>query len=353
MLLYIHIPFCDSKCSYCAFNSYVDKFSQRERYMNALAIQLETELERFNVNSDNLIETVFIGGGTPSTVDPHLYHPIFERIRSYLQEGAEITSEANPNSATYEWLSGMRELGVNRISFGVQSFNDKKLKTLGRAHNTQHALQAIKNAAIIGYEHLSLDLIYGVQGDTKDLLRSDVNQAFALPIDHISLYSLTIEEETVFEKLPEMASEQLDLTQWLFDQISSKGFKHYEISNFGKYKSKHNIGYWEHKPYIGLGAGAVGFLNSTRFYPTTDIEAYIDAPTTIKEEVLNEAELLNEKFFLGFRSCVGVNQTLLSKTQHSQAQMLQEGGLLEYRNGHYYNPNFLLADEITLRIEGY
>lgn len=353
MLLYIHIPFCDSKCSYCAFNSYVDKFSQRERYMNALGIQLEAELKRFGVSPENLIETVFIGGGTPSTVDPGLYAPIFERIHPFLQAGAEITSEANPNSATKEWLEGMRALGVNRISFGVQSFNDEKLKTLGRAHNTQHALKAIRNAAQLGYEHLSLDLIYGVKGDTKDLLRSDIEQAFELPIDHISLYSLTIEEDTAFENLPEMASEQLDLTQWLFDKITAKGFAQYEISNFGKYQSKHNIGYWEHKPYIGLGAGAVGFLDSTRFYPATDIEAYIDAPLEIKEEVLNVAELLNEKFFLGFRSCVGVDQTLLSKMQDSQAQMLHEGGLLEYRDGHYYNPNFLLADEITLRIEGY
>lgn len=353
MLLYIHIPFCDSKCSYCAFNSYVDKFSQRERYMNALSVQLETEFKRFKVGPKNLIETVFIGGGTPSTVDPELYRPIFERIFPFLEQGAEITSEANPNSATYEWLSGMRALGVNRISFGVQSFNDEKLKTLGRAHNTHHALQAIKDAAVIGYEHLSLDLIYGVQGDTKDLLRSDIDQAFELPIDHISLYSLTIEEETEFEKLPEMAREQLDLTQWLFDEIASKGFEQYEISNFGKYKSKHNIGYWEHKPYMGLGAGAVGFLGTTRLYPTTDIETYIDAPLSIKEEKINEAELLNEKLFLGFRSIVGVAKSLLSKAQQAQAQMLHEGGLLEYRDEHYYNPNFLLADEITLRIEGY
>ena len=353
MLLYIHIPFCDSKCSYCAFNSYVDKFSQRERYMDALGIQLETELKRFAVGSDNLIETVFIGGGTPSTVDPELYIPIFDRIRPYLQAGAEITSEANPNSATYEWLSGMRKLGVNRISFGVQSFDDEKLKTLGRAHNTQHALEAIKNAGIIGYEHLSLDLIYGVVGDTKDLLRSDITQAFELPIDHISLYSLTIEENTAFEKRPEMAKEELDLTQWIFDEISHRGFEHYEISNFGKYKSQHNIGYWKYKPYIGLGAGAVGFLDFTRFYPTPDIEAYIDAPLTIKEEVLNASEVLNEKLFLGFRSFVGVDEELLSKFQLTQAKTLLEGGLLEYRNGHYFNPNFLLADEITLRVEGY
>ncbi len=353
MLLYIHIPFCDSKCSYCAFNSYVDKFSQRERYMNALSVQLETELKRFNVNPSNRIETVFIGGGTPSTVDPKLYAPIFERITPFLQKDAEITSEANPNSATYEWLEGMRALGVNRISFGVQSFNDEKLKTLGRAHNTDHAIEAIKNASLIGYEHLSLDLIYGVQGDTKDLLLSDIDQAFQLPIDHISLYSLTIEEETAFEKLPEMASEQLDLTQWLFDEISIRGFEQYEISNFGKYKSQHNLGYWKHKPYIGLGAGAVGFLNSIRFYPTTDIEAYIDAPLTIKEEILTDSELFNEKLFLGFRSCVGVEEILLSKAHLSQIKTLVDGGFLESRNGRYYNQNFLLADEITLRIEGY
>jgi oxygen-independent coproporphyrinogen-3 oxidase len=321
--------------------------------MEALGVQLETELQRFGVSSSNLIETVFIGGGTPSTVDPQLYVPIFERIAPFLQPDAEITSEANPNSATQEWLEGMYALGVNRISFGVQSFNDEKLKTLGRAHNTQHALQAIKNASKIGYEHLSLDLIYGVQGDTKELLRNDIDQAFELPIDHISLYSLTIEEETAFEKSPEMASEQLDLTQWLFDEISAKGFEHYEISNFGRYQSKHNIGYWEHKPYIGLGAGAVGFLGSTRLYPTTDIEAYIDAPLCIKEEHLNDAELLNEKLFLGFRSCVGVDQTLLSKPQDVQAQILLNGGLLKFRDGRYFNPNFLLADEITLRVEGY
>lgn len=353
MLLYIHIPFCDSKCSYCAFNSYVDKFSQRERYMNALAIQLESELKRFDVSSHNLIETVFIGGGTPSTVDPQLYAPIFERIAPFLQKNAEITSEANPNSATQEWLEGMRALGVNRISFGVQSFNDEKLKTLGRAHNTQHAMEAIKNAALIGYEHLSLDLIYGVQGDTKSLLQADIKQAFSLPIDHISLYSLTIEEDTAFEKLPEMAKEELDLTQWIFEKISKQEFEQYEISNFGKYRSQHNLGYWEHKPYIGLGAGAVGFLKSTRFYPTTDIETYIGAPLLVKEEVLNVSELLNEKLFLGFRSCVGVDEALLSKSQQTQAQVLLEGKLLEYRNGRYFNPNFLLADEITLRIEGY
>jgi oxygen-independent coproporphyrinogen-3 oxidase len=168
--------------------------------MNALIIQLKMELLRFNVSTENPIETVFIGGGTPSTVEPSLYRPIFEMIDPYLVQGAEITSEANPNSATRSWLEGMFELGVNRLSFGVQSFNNEKLKLLGRAHNTQHALQAIRTAAAIGYKHLSIDLIYGVREDTKALLKADIAQALALPIDHISLYALTIEEETAFEK---------------------------------------------------------------------------------------------------------------------------------------------------------
>lgn len=353
MLLYIHIPFCDSKCSYCAFNSYVDKFSQREHYMQALSTQLTSELARFNVSETNLIETVFIGGGTPSTVDPTLYHDIFNTIRPFLAEGAEITSEANPNSATYEWLEGMYALGVNRISFGVQSFNDKKLKILGRAHNTAHALEAIKNAHNIGFKRLSLDLIYAVAGDSKELLESDLKQSFSLPIDHISLYSLTIEEHTAFEKTPELAREELEVTEWLFKQIASRGFEQYEISNFGKTKSTHNLGYWEGKNYIGLGAGAVGFLKNTRFYPSTDIEHYIANPLEITEEYLDDDALLSEKLFLGFRSYIGVEAALLSPKQKSEADLLTSEGILKYQNGRYFNSNFLLADEIALRVEGY
>lgn len=353
MLLYIHIPFCDSKCSYCAFNSYVDKFAQRERYMRSLARQLRYELKRFGVSAANPIETVFIGGGTPSTVDPSLYREIFDMFRPFLLPDAEITSEANPNSATKEWLEGMHALGVNRISFGVQSFDEQKLKTLGRAHNTLHAVNAIRNGHAIGFQRLSVDLIYGVRGDTKELLANDLAQAFSLPIDHISLYSLTIEEETAFEKTPQLAYEELELTQWLFDEITRRGFEHYEISNFGRTPSRHNLGYWESKNYIGLGSGAVGFLNDKRFYPSRDVERYISHPLEIYEEDLDESARLGEKLFLGFRSCVGVDETILSPKQKSQADLLKSEGVLQYRNGRYFNPNFLLADEIALRVEGY
>jgi len=353
MLLYIHIPFCDSKCSYCAFNSYVDKFSLRETYMDSLLTQLKTELLRFNVSATNPIESVFIGGGTPSTIEPSLYRPLFEMIDPYLVKNCEITSEANPNSATRTWLEGMFELGVNRLSFGVQSFNNDKLKTLGRAHHTQHALEAIRTASAMGYKHLSIDLIYGVRGDTKELLKADLSQAFVLPIDHISLYALTIEEETAFEKTPEIAQEELELTRWLFREISAKGYEQYEISNFGKYRSLHNLGYWEHKPYIGLGSGAVGFLENHRYYPSTSVEHYVDKPSDITTEELDEGALLSEKLFLGFRSCVGVKESILNDKQKAHADMLVHEGLLSHRNGRYFNGDFLLADEIALRVEGF
>jgi oxygen-independent coproporphyrinogen III oxidase len=353
MLLYIHIPFCDSKCSYCAFNSYVDKFSMRQAYMDALLIQLEAELLRFNVSADNPIESVFIGGGTPSTVEPLLYRPLFEMIDPYLKKGSEITSEANPNSATREWLEGMFELGVNRLSFGVQSFNNEKLKLLGRAHNTEHALKAIRTASAIGFKHLSIDLIYGVRGDSKELLKGDIAQAFILPIDHISLYALTIEEETAFEKTPEIAKEELELTQWLFREITAHGFEHYEISNFGKYRSRHNIGYWEHKNYIGIGAGAVGFLENRRFYPTSEVEHYLQNPNAITVEDITPEALISEKLFLGFRSYLGVDASILTKNQKNIAELLVREKVLEYQDHRYFNPNFLLADEISLRIEGF
>ena len=347
MLLYIHIPFCDSKCSYCAFNSYVDKFHLKRDYMSALEKQMRFELERFEATAAS-IETIFIGGGTPSTVAPELYAPIFQLLKPYLQGGCEITSEANPNSATYEWLEGMKTLGVNRISFGVQSFDADKLKLLNRAHTPQMAKDAMLNAKKIGYENLSLDLIYATLGDTKELLAKDIETAFSLPINHLSAYALTIEEGTAFESKPQMSSEQLSLTSWIFETIESHGFKQYEISNFGSYESAHNKGYWLYRDYMGVGAGAVGKLGLTRFYPTPIIEEYIKNPLAIKEEYLEEEDKKIEQIFLGMRSCVGVAASLLLESERKQAKILVEEHKLLLKNGVYYNPEYLLADEIAL-----
>jgi len=349
MLLYIHIPFCDSKCSYCAFNSYVDKFHLKLEYMIALKIQLQHELQRFNAEEKS-IETVFIGGGTPSTVSPELYAPLFELLQPFLHDNLEITSEANPNSATKEWLKGMKELGVNRISFGVQSFNKEKLRILNRAHSPEQAIRAVKDAYHVGFENISLDLIYATLGDTKELLLHDINTAFSLPINHISAYALTIEEGTAFESKPQMSAEQLSLTTWIFQTIKEKGFKQYEISNFGTYNSAHNLGYWTYKDYMGVGCGAVGKLKNQRFYPATIVEEYIKSPCEVKIETLSEEDIKIEKIFLGMRSSVGVSASLLNTYELQQANFLVDEKKLFNKKDVFYNEDYLLADEIALFI---
>lgn len=349
MLIYIHIPFCDSKCSYCSFNSYVDKFSLRERYMQALYKQLQFELKRFDAKEKS-VETLFIGGGTPSTVAPELYKPIFELLLPYFAEDPEITTEANPNSATRSWIEGMRDLGVNRISFGVQSFDDEKLKFLNRAHNGNDAIRAINEASELGIKNISLDLIYATAIDTKKLLAHDLTQAFSLPINHISAYALTIEAGTVFENTPQVAKEKLNLTNFLFDTIKQHQFEQYEISNFGTYKSVHNLGYWQYKEYIGAGSGAVGCLKDTRLYPSIDIDTYIQDPLDVRVETLTPQEQKSEKIFLGLRSIVGVSKEILDSSEIQRAQLLVDEKKLFFRNENYYNPNYLLSDEIALFI---
>ncbi len=347
MLVYIHIPFCDSKCSYCAFNSYVDKFHLKEAYMKALEVQLKYELKRYSA-SKHSIESIFIGGGTPSTVDAVLYKPIFKMLKPYLKNNIEITSEANPNSASKEWLKGMMLLGVNRISFGVQSFNEKKLKLLNRAHKAQDAIDAVLYARDVGFQNISIDLIYATLGDTKKLLEYDLSTAFSLPINHLSLYALTIEENTPFASTPEFSNERLELTEWLFNKVNKAGFQHYEISNFGSYQSTHNLGYWRYKDYIGLGSGAVGKLNFKRFYPTNIVEDYIKNPLNRKIEKLTDEDKKMEQIFLGLRSCVGVDINILNQTEQKNAKILIDTKKIILKDNILYNPKYLLADEIAL-----
>jgi len=317
--------------------------------MQALLVQLDYELARFSPQEGS-IETIFIGGGTPSTVAPELYAPLFARLAPYMADDIEVTSEANPNSATAAWLKGMNALGVNRISFGVQSFNDEKLKKLGRAHKASDASAALYRAKEVGFKHLSLDLIYAVEGDTKALLEHDLKEAFKLPIDHLSAYALTIEEGTPFAATPEVAHERLALTQWFLAKITAH-FESYEISNFGNCRSKHNLGYWEYKDYIGLGSGAVGFLRDTRYYPTQNVQAYIDNPLDIQSEHLDEDAIKTEKIFLGLRSAIGVKAHVLSKNEYKQAELLVREKKLRLEDVTFYNDDYLLSDELALFIQ--
>jgi oxygen-independent coproporphyrinogen-3 oxidase len=344
MLIYIHIPYCDSKCYYCSFNSYVDKFDTKKSYSKALLRQFEKEIKRFSLEPNSL-ETLFIGGGTPSTMPPALYRDIFAELKPFLREDAEITTEANPNSATTKWLEGVKELGVNRISFGVQSFNDDKLKSLGRAHNSQMAKDAIKRARGVGFENISLDLIYNYKSDTKELLKKDIDLALELEVEHLSAYELTIEPNTLFESTPKEAKDDENLARFVSYYINKQGLAQYEVSNYGKV-SKHNFGYWKLKNYIGLGAGAVGFLDDIRIYPTKSIDSYIQNPTSTYIEKLSKESLVLEKIFLGLRSAVGVELEILSDIQ--RVELLKKERKIYQKGDRIYSYDYFLADEIAL-----
>ncbi len=351
MLLYIHIPFCDSKCFYCAFNSYVDRFHLKQTYMKTIEKQLIHDIKHYL--KEEKIETVFIGGGTPSCVDFNEYENIFKIISPHLIENCEITSEANPNSATKEWLEGMKNLGVNRISFGVQSFNDKKLKYLNRAHNSNSAITAIQNAKCIGFNSINCDIIYGVQGDTLDKLKYDFDQINELDVDHISAYSLTLEEGTKFYNKSKVKIDDEELSYELFSYLNSLGFEQYEISNFSKSKttqSNHNFGYWEYKNYLGVGTGAVGCIDNFRYYPNKNIEEYIKNPLSYEKEYMDELDIKTEKVLLGLRSSVGVDLAIFSKNEIEKINTLIDENKIYKKEKKIYNHNFLLADEISLYI---
>ncbi|WP_457598676.1 radical SAM family heme chaperone HemW [Hydrogenimonas sp.] len=350
-LLYLHIPFCDSKCHYCSFNSYVDRFELKERYMRAVTGQLRSDLETFGIEKGSLA-SLFIGGGTPSTVEPHLYEPFFEALGEYLCEGAEITSEANPNSATKGWLEGMKGLGVNRISFGVQSLFDDKLRLLGRAHRAAEARRAVEEASHIGFDHLSIDLIYATILDTPQRIEEELERALRLPVDHLSAYELTIEEGTLFQKSPEVRVESLEQAHTLRNRLEERGWEGYEVSNFGRSKCRHNLGYWEYRPYLGIGSGAVGRIGNLRYAPHRQPERYIDDPLFKEEEPLTPQQIREEKILLGLRSCVGISSADLTPPMRERAELLVREGRLTASGGRCYNPDYLLSDEIALFIIG-
>ena len=352
MLLYIHIPFCDSKCHYCAFNSYTSLHYLRKNYVNSLCKQLLNELK--NTKKDEL-KTVFIGGGTPSTLSIEEYKLIFEVINPYISYTQEITIEANPNSATIKWLEDMYSLGINRISFGVQSFDDKKLDFLGRNHTSKMAITAIQNASNVGFKHINCDIIYDTKLDTKELLDNDLKIIKSLPIDHVSAYSLTLEEGTKFYNKSNVRVENIEMAKYLFNKLNNLGFNQYEISNFAKdesSKSKHNLGYWKYEEYIGAGAGAVGSKEEKRLYTFKDVNMYITNPSIYDDtEILSKEDIKVEKVLLGLRCEVGIDKNMLNDKELKQAYNLEKLGKIQLKkDDRFYSTDFLLADELALYI---
>lgn len=346
MHLYFHIPFCTSICPYCAFGSFDDKFSLVDDYFKALNHEVEIFLQTNDIKE---IKTIFFGGGTPSSVNAKNYYKIFDKLNKHFANDIEITFESNPNSANQIWLNEVKSLGANRMSFGTQSFNEEKLKFLGRNHLSIDTFKAVQKAKKANFDNINVDIIYSTKLDNVELLKSEVENLKKLELSHISAYSLTLEKDTDFDGKFSFVKDDENLAKFLIGELENSGFSQYEISNFGK-ACKHNLAYWQGDEYFGFGSYSVGFHDKKRFYSPKNINNYIQNPLFKDIENLSSDDLRLEAIFLGARSIVGIKQNLLSQNEHKKAKFLEKEGKLSFKNGKFFNKNYLISDEIALYI---
>ncbi|WP_336771694.1 radical SAM family heme chaperone HemW [Paenibacillus sp. MMO-58] len=316
--LYIHIPFCTNKCHYCDFTSYVLKGQPVDEYLDALEREMALTVAQI---PPERIDTVFVGGGTPTVLTPPQMERFLDSVKKYfpLADDVEFTMEANPGTTDPEKLAAMFAGGVNRISFGVQSFDNGLLERIGRIHNVDDVYRSLENARAAGFTNLSIDLMFGLPKQTVEMLEDSVNKALALDLPHYSLYSLKVEENTLFHKLyqrdelplpPE--DEEFNMYTLLMDRLKHAGYVHYEISNFAKpgHESRHNSTYWRNEPYYGLGAGAHGYARGLRHVNVKGVQPFIDYTKTklprLEENVVPEYEAMEDFMMVGLRLLKGV-----------------------------------------------
>jgi oxygen-independent coproporphyrinogen-3 oxidase len=297
--LYFHIPFCTHRCAYCDFNTYAGQEEQIPAYVNALCKEIEyvgPRAERSRSDGGGVVEarlmahTIFFGGGTPSLLSPGQFEAIFKSIHEnfVVTDDVEITIEANPGTVSYEKLLALRQIGINRISYGVQSANTEELRMLERAHNFFDVIDAVAFARKAGFENLNLDLIYGLPEQTLETWQTTVKRVLDLQPEHISAYALTLEHGTPFGRWasrgllplpdPDFAAE---MYEWLSETLEANAYIQYEISNWARpgYECRHNLQYWRGLPYLAFGAGAHGYTNGYRYSNVLRIQSYIDRLT--------------------------------------------------------------------------
>lgn len=315
--IYIHIPFCKQRCNYCAFYSST-LYNIKEEYTNAVCQELRMRKE---YTGNDTIATIYFGGGTPSTLSAEQLHKICDTIYSTynIAETPEVTIECNPDDLTPQFLEQLRRLPFNRISMGVQSFNDTQLKRLGRRHTAEGARQAVANARAAGYSNISIDLMFALPGSTAEDWQHDLESAIKLKPEHLSAYNLMYEEGTpLYRALQrgdfEELSEDENVTQFrmLITAMKNAGYRHYEISNFalpGR-ESRHNSSYWNDTPYIGCGAAAHSYNGTSREWNIADIKAYIEGINSGKRnfeiEHLTEEEHYNDTILTRLRTAEGL-----------------------------------------------
>lgn len=324
--------------------------------MEALAKYVSYKLKHLLDKYQHLqITSVYIGGGTPNLIDSSAYKSVFAEFSSFLQPQAEISIEANPNSLSLEWLNTLKGLGVNRLSLGVQSFDDTKLAFLERDHQKDSVYRSVERAFQAGLENLNIDFIYGTPLCSAKLLEHELKLACALPLSHISAYHLSLDEGSQFyqkqqEKLVRNSDKEfegfLSIGHFVSAYLQEEGFAQYEVSNYTKHKpSLHNLGYWSGKDYLGIGAGAVGTLAGVRTTMPKSIEKFL-LGFSEEEEILSPQDQLLEHLFLGFRSCVGVALERIPNTQN--LTILLEAEKVKKYNKRVYAQDYFLGDEIAL-----
>ena len=316
--LYIHIPFCRRKCAYCNFYSLGGRESDMTRYKEALTAQIGA---LSSLCADRTVDTVYFGGGTPSIFGLSDFGAVMNAIFTHfhIDPHVEITIEANPATVTEESLGAYADMGVNRISFGVQSADDGLLHRIGRLHTFDEAKASILASVGAGFDNVSADLIYGLPGQTLSGFLDDLEKVCALPIRHLSVYGLKVEENTPFgrDKTLVLPDEEEQCAMYLqgVERLARKGFCRYEISNFAipGYESRHNLKYWRREEYLGFGPAAHSFFDGARFAVKSDLDAYLaerdfslDADIYTDRRVIEGREALEEKVMLSLRTYDGV-----------------------------------------------
>jgi oxygen-independent coproporphyrinogen III oxidase len=351
--LYVHLPFCRRKCHYCSFISFAQREADIPAYMETLGKELQLRTRHEHITS------IYLGGGTPSLVPSKSLEKLMDVIDKLctIDKAAEISTEANPGTVNKEYLTTIRHLGINRFSLGVQSFNDKELKMLGRIHTADEAVKAVHLARNAGFDNLNLDLIYGLPGQTEKDWQKSLTAALELTPEHLSLYALTLEADTPMQALinnsslppidPDMSATLYELAE---DLLGERGYHHYEISNWaqGGRECRHNLVYWHNLPYLGIGAAAHSCLDGHRLANTSNLDEYMAAfsgTSSYKPEMdekIDSALELAETVILGLRLDEGIKKETVKKRYgiditekfHGQIKEMADAGLLLQKNGH-------------------
>lgn len=329
--LYIHIPFCVQKCKYCDFTSYVADGNEKDKYLDSL----EKELKMYKLNQEE-ISTIFIGGGTPTILNKIQLKRLFKMIEDNvdLKKVEEYSIEANPGTLSIEKLKIMKDAGVNRLSIGLQAVQDKHLLFMGRIHNLKQFEESFYNARKVGFDNINIDVIFAFDTQSLEDWKETIDYVAEIKPEHISAYSLIIEEGTDFfemykkGELKDIDEEKyLDMYRYTVEKLKKYGFYQYEISNFCNvgYECKHNIKYWNCDEYFGVGVGASGYINNERYTNVKTLNDYSKATDSnvfpIKsKEVLDFKEHFNEKIMLGLRMNSGINLSLIDKINNQELE---------------------------------